>query len=218
VANSPVLAAGDDDLEAVEILDYDVSMRGIVVAHVQVVVGQPETTSESVDGVETMFPAVTVRSHGTSAGIVAAVGTGTWDLRTKVSTRTWSAIGEDETVDARMVGKHVHRERRDFWLAAEGHQTLDSAVLGLRAWRSRPGDARSLQVWLDGHPHPIELVHGGSELLGTMPAIRYEGMFRSRVPVRAWLSNDAARVPLRAEAPTDFGVVRVELVGYECRC
>jgi len=36
--------------------------------------------------------------------------------------------------------------------------------------------------------------------------------------VRAWLSNDAARVPLRAEAPTDFGVVRVELVGYECRC
>jgi hypothetical protein len=47
------------------------------------------------------------------------------------------------------------------------------------------------------------------------PAIRYDGMVEGEIPMTAWVSDDAARVPLKLVAQSRWGEIAVELVDYQ---
>jgi hypothetical protein len=40
-------------------------------------------------------------------------------------------------------------------------------------------------------------------------------MVQDRIPITAWLSDDAARVPLKLVAQSPWGEIAVELVDYQ---
>jgi len=114
-----------------------------------------------------------------------------------------------------------------------GERVYDThSVMGaLRAWEPAEGTRAYFYAVSGRRLYRVQIAHAGTATiktsLGRYSAVRIEGtatrLRRSLSPNKQrkprqftlWLSDDANRVPLRVEARTEYGAVKVELVDYE---
>lgn len=104
------------------------------------------------------------------------------------------------------------------------------AALGaLRAWHAAAGERVFFYALSGRRLYRIDLTYRGTETirtaLGDQPAVRMDGvgtrLHRSLKPssrkprqFTVWFSDDDLRIPLRVEALTEYGDVRVDITGY----
>ena len=188
-----------------ESMVYEIAFRGLRVARVQVAVGQPGW----VDGQR----AIIVKSRGVTDGIVALLGDLDWQLETTIDLERGTPLRTTEEAVVTFRGK-TERHRDD---TTSPTHTVHSAVTVLRGWRSAPGQAAQLELRIADARMGVELHDAAREFLDETgkPAVRYDGVARSKFPFKIWLSDDTARVPLRVETSTKWGAIEVELVEYD---
>jgi len=184
---------------------FAVGFRGLEVGRVQVAVGRA-------GWVETR-PAIIVRSRGETSGLLALIGELTWEMATTIDLEdgTPLRVVEDSHLVFRGKPEDHHRDRT----TPEAH-SIHSAATGLRGWRSTVGQRVRFEMRIDAAHLDVDLRDAGRELLASAgkPAVRYEGVARSKFPFKLWISDDAARVPLLLRASTKWGAVTVELIEY----
>ena len=186
-----------------ELMELEVSLRGIKVGHVQTAVGWPGV----VDG----HRAVIVRSRGKTDGLLALIGDITWELTSTIDLDSGAALSsvEEAWVD---FGGEQHHERQP---SHEGEHDLHATVAAVRGWRSKPGDRSELACAIGGAHLSLAMWHVGRAFAAHQPAIRYDGTVADEFPIAAWISDDAARVPLRFTAQSPWGEIAVDLVDYQ---
>ncbi len=188
-----------------EAMVYDVSFRGIHVGSVQVAIGKPGWIDDR--------PAVIVRSHGATEGVLALIGDLDWQLATTIDLDTGMVLQvvEDATVTFNGRTETSHHDRKH-----ESLHSIHSAAAALRGWRSAPAQEEHFHVRIDDATLGIAIHEAAHELLpsGDKPAVRYDGVAHEKFPFEVWVSDDAARVPLRMRTATRWGEVIVELVEY----
>lgn len=190
-----------------EAMEYQVSLRGVTVGRVQVAVGQPGW----VDG----HRAIIVRSRGTSAGFLSLVSNLRWELTTTLDLTTGVPLHEIEESWLQAAGEPEHDRTDHDWHGSE--YNLHAAAGALRAWHSQLGARIAFEVQIDQADLEVELWDAAREYVQSahQPAVRYDGIARSKYHFSVWISDDAARVPLLLRTDTKWGAVAVELVGYD---
>ena len=188
-------------------MEYQVSLRGIQVARMAVAIGEP--------GFVDNHPAIIMRSRATSGGILSMIGSLTWELTTTIDTSTGLPLSEHEVVDVEFAGKHEHQDETRNWSAGDTRLNVHSAAGVLRAWRSQLGDTKALDVSIESAYIDLALADVGREFAVNQPAVRYAGKARGQYPATLWVSDDAARVPLRMVADSKWGEIEVILGSYE---
>lgn len=211
-----------------ELVEYEVRLRGILVGRVQVAVGNRGV----VDG----RPAVVVRSRAVAAGTADLLAEFRWELTTTIDIDTGCALDEEEDLALQIPGKDrvTETSKRAFSIARSGsagprsagegrgegsidscHRNPHSAAGSLRGWRSQQGATAHLPVHFDRQLIDVNLTDAGREMVGSTPAVRYEGTLRGKHEVTVWISDEEGRVPLRMRSGSKLGDVDVTLVSYE---
>jgi hypothetical protein len=192
-----------------ERMEYEVTALGTVFGRIQTGVGVPGL----VDG----RPTLIVRSRGSTTGVLDLLGQLNWEMTTTIDLAAGYAVYETEdlTTTRRADGqqKRYHADR-PFALSAQYHNA-HSAIGVLRGWRSQVGDELRLDVHFGDDLLVIELRDVGREIIGTTPAVRYEGRAGGKWALTGWVSDDADRVPLRLRTETVVGAIQADLVRYE---
>jgi len=193
-----------------ESMIYQVRFRGLAVARVQVAIGR----AGWVDG----HRAVVVRAHGASDGVVAMLAEITWDLTTTLDLDGGYPRSHVEEASVLFQGKREHERRTRTWEPGDTKHDALSAAAWLRAWPARPDDRGELAVEIAGADFTVELWRAGREMVEApkpMAAVRYDGRIEEDFHFAAWISDDAARVPLRLRTETKWGDVTGELLEYD---
>lgn len=187
-----------------ESMAFEVSFRGLRVARVQVAVGQP--------GVFQGRPSIIVKSHGVTDGLAALFGELDWTMSTTMDLEHGAPLLAEESAVVTVRGKTKTENER----FTDGTHTVHSAVCVLRGWQSAPAQSARTSMRIVDLVLDLEVHDVAREFLDSAgkPAVRYDGLARSRFPFKIWISDDTARVPLRAETSTKWGAVVVELVEY----
>jgi hypothetical protein len=160
-------------------------------------------------------PALIVRSRGKTEGVLALIGDLTWELSSTIDTRSGVPIEDHEEAWAELAGDKHHENHHRHWDGDESLHDIHSAVGAVRGWRSKPGDTTAFEVEIGGAHLDVSLWHTGRAFAVHQPAIRYDGTVEGEIPMTAWVSDDAARVPLKLVAQTKWGEIAVELVDYQ---
>jgi len=190
-----------------ETMEFKVALRGITVGLVQTAVGSPGVFEER--------RAINVRSRGKTDGLLQLLGDLTWELDSTVDLERGVPIWDHEEARAELAGHAEHHDRRQHWDADDRHHDIHSAVASIRNWKSAPGQRTELEVEIGGARFPVTMWHVGRAMAAHQPAIRYDGVAADQFAFSAWISDDAARVPLRLAARTQWGEITVELVDYQ---
>lgn len=190
-----------------EVMEYEVTLRGITVGRVQVAVGEPG----EIDGRR----AIIVKSGGASAGVVALLGELTWEMTTTIDLETGYALEEVETFSAVVAGTKKSDDTTHAWSHDDARHNLHSASAALRGWHSQIGERISLDVYVGGSTLDVWLDDVAREAVGDTPAVRYVGRALDTFDVSIWISDDEDRVPLRVTTETKFGDIGVALVRYD---
>src|SRR3954471_21491018 len=203
VAPPPAVA----QIDIPESLQYDVALRGMTVGHVVVSIGEPG----EVDGRR----AVVVRSSAKGGGALSLFSDLDWELETVVALDDTHALSEQEAVDVcPIVGDPIHEKNtRD--LAGSDDYNVPSAAEMIRAWHSRRGEDKSFDLRVSDIYLDVKLHDAAREMSAKLPAVRYDGIVRDKYPVSIWISDDAARVPLRMVSASKWGDIAVDLVAYD---
>ena len=104
-------------------------------------------------------------------------------------------------------------------------------LLALRGWEGPAGSTLSLEVFRSRFMwHTDVKIHGKDKqvtALGELPALRIDGITykvnrdgsrdkqSEQRDFKMWISDDDGRVPLRIDANTDYGDLKMEIVAYE---
>lgn len=187
-----------------ESMIYEISFRGFRVAQVQVAVGKP--------GWFEGRPAIIVKSHGETDGIISLLGDLDWELTTTIDLEHGTPIETKERAVVTFRGKtKTHEDTR-----RDGVHSVHSAATLMRGWRSVAGQRGNFDVRIDRARLAIAVTDAAREFLdrASKPAVRYDGVARDKYPFKVWLSDDAARVPLSLHTSTKWGAVAIELVEY----
>ena len=186
-----------------ESMVYEITFRGMRAARVQVAVGQPGW----IEG----RPSIIVKSHGETDGLVALIGELDWSLETTIDLERGTPLLTVEDAKVTFAGETEKIHER----STDGIHSIHSAIVALRGWRSLPNQQAALELDIADARLDIALHEGTRELLDTgKPAVRYDGVARSKFPFKMWISDDVARVPLRMQTATKWGNVAVELAEY----
>ena len=193
-----------------ELVEYEVKLHGLAIGRVQVAVG----TRGLYDG----RPSVIVRSRAVGAGLADVLGEFTWELTTTVDIDAGCAVEEDEDIAIEIATKRQHEHRTRKFKLETCRQNMHTSAGALRGWRSRPGAHAAVEVWFDDRPMPVTFTDAArvtiGTVLGSLPAVRYDGILRNVHSFSAWLSDDEARVPLLLRTGSKLGAVELELVSY----
>jgi hypothetical protein len=189
-----------------EHVEYEMKLAGMVVGRFQVAVGNRGV----VDG----RPSVIVRSKASLAGAGTILGNIDWELTTTVDIDTGFAIEQEETVSVDAVIKEGKNQSKKKWSVDERHHNAHSAAGALRGWFSAPGATDSLQIGLFDNHVPVSISDAAREMIDGKPAARYDGLLRNKHAFSVWVSDDAARVPLRLRSGSKIGEIEVALVDY----
>ncbi len=202
------LAAGSLAMEN-ELMEFRVSLRGVTFGFVQTAIGRPGW----VEG----HRAIIVRSRGQGDGLAALFGEITWELTTTLDLDSGMPIEDREEATMAFAGKHEHARDDHTWHDGDTRHDPHSAIGVIRAWSSHPGDRIELEVTVGGGHFEAALWDAGREYLATAhkPAVRYDGVADHDIKFAAWLSDDAARVPLAFHAESPIGVIAIDLVDYQ---
>lgn len=190
-----------------ELMEYEVSLRGITVGRVQVAVGEPG----ELDGRR----AIIVKSAGASAGVVTLLGELTWEMTTTIDLDTGYAVTENEKFTAVVAGTKKSDDNTRRWSPESTRHNLHSAAAALRAWQSQIGERSTTDVHIGGATIDVALIDAAREAVGNTPAVRYDGLAYDRFKLSIWISDDDDRVPLRVRTETKFGDITVLLVRYD---
>lgn len=191
-----------------ELVEYEVRLRGILVGRVQVAVGNR--------GVVNGRPAVVVRSRAVAAGTADLLAEFRWELTTTIDIDTGCALDEEEDLALQIPGKNRVTETSKRTFTLEGcRRNPHSAAGSLRGWRSQQGATAHLPVHFDRQLIDVNLTDAGREMVGSTPAVRYEGTLRGKHQVTTWISDEEGRVPLRMRSGSKLGDIDVTLVSYE---
>src|SRR3569623_540662 len=190
-----------------ETMEFRISVRGVTMGEVQTAIGEP--------GVVEGRRAVIVRSRGKTDGILKLFGDITWELTSTIDLARGQPIEDREEAWVAFAGQKDHADDRHHWDADDRGHDVHSAVGVVRGWRSRPGDRSELEAVIGGAHLDVALWHVGHAFMAHPPALRYDGMVRGEWPISAWVSDDAARVPLRLVAQSPWGEIAVDLVDYQ---
>src|SRR5688500_6358379 len=190
-----------------EVMEYQGSLRGVMVGRVQVAVGQPGW----VDG----RPSIIVRSRGTTAGFLTILAKVTWELTTTLDMITGLPLRELDEAWIEERGEEPEHERSE--REGSSQYNVHAAAGALRGWRSREGQRASLEVMIDGQRIEVDLWDAAREYLASakQPAVRYDGIALDKYHFSIWISNDEARVPLLLRTQSKIGEIAIELVSYE---
>jgi hypothetical protein len=188
-----------------ESMEIAVELRGITVGRVQVAVGQP--------GLIEGRPAIIVRSRAVSAGLVALIGDLSWELTTALDLELGHPLTEHEELHLAVPGRRAEHETHD--RTRPSGLNVHAVAGQLRAWRSQPGERLQTEVTFADFSLELDLTDTGRALVGKLPAVRYEGKLKDRFPIRLWISDDEARVPLRMIVDSKIGTFSAELVDYD---
>ena len=180
---------------------FEISLRGLRVARVQVAVGQPGWFEGK--------RAIIVKSHGETDGLVALLGELDWTLETTIDLEHGRPI---RTVEDAVITFRGKTETNHDISTSETH-SIHSAVCALRGWRSSPNQHAELDLDIADAGIELALHEAGHDWIDK-PAVRYEGLAFGKFPFKIWLSDDTARVPLRMQTATKWGQIVVELVEY----
>lgn len=186
-----------------ETMEFEISLRGMKVGRVQTAIGWPGT----VEG----HRAVIVRSRGKTDGLLALIGDLTWELTSTIDLDSGIPVTAIEEAWVEFGGEK-HHERHDI---GEGVRDIHATVGAVRGWRSKPGDRSELTCSIGGAHLSVALWEAGRGFAAHEPAVRYDGVVEDQFPIAAWVSDDAARVPLRLTAQTPWGEIAVDLVDYQ---
>lgn len=104
-------------------------------------------------------------------------------------------------------------------------------LIALRSWEGAPGSALNLEVFRSRYLWHVDIHIAKKERLttdlGDFPALRFDAHAYkldrkgAKFPnsderdFSIWISDDDGRVPLKLAAKTDYGDVKMEIVGYE---
>src|SRR3954467_11457374 len=190
-----------------ETMDFRIALRGVTVGEVQTAIGQPGI----VDGRR----AIIIRSRGKTDGILQLFGDITWELTSTIDLARGQPIEDHEEAWMVFAGQKDHANDHHHWDADDPGHDIHSCVGLVRGWRSKPGDRSELEVMIGGAHLDVALWHVGHAFPAHQPAIRYDGVVRGQWPISAWVSDDAARAPLRLTAQSPWGEITVDLVDYQ---
>jgi hypothetical protein len=112
-----------------------------------------------------------------------------------------------------------------------GLHDLNSFLVLMRSWDAAPGAQATVDVMRSRFAWRTQVAVGGYETvvteLGDMPCVRLDGVSRRLArgggldagsatrQYSMWISDDADRVPVLLVAHSDYGDIRMEIVGYQ---
>jgi hypothetical protein len=211
-----------------EAMEYRVSFRGMSVATVQVAVGRigwldeidPRPPQRAWHGPQATphHRALQIVSRGHTVGLMTLLGDIDWSLETMLDLDAGRGVQSVEEATIVLAGERDHDKQTRRWGSGDVFDDLHSAAAKFRAWNPRAGERLRLEVHIDRAHLRVEAWPAGREVISAprpMPAIRYEGIAAEKARFAVWLSDDAARVPLRLRAESKWGSIAVDLVEYE---
>lgn len=212
-----------------EAMEYKVAFRGVSVASVVVEVGTIAPLAQHAAlaadrGQPTYLPpppphrTLTVTSRGRTAGLMSLLGDIDWRLETTLDLDAGRGVEGVEESTIVIAGNRDHDKQTRRWYQGAMFDDLHTAAAKLRAWQPLPGQRLQLVVRVDRLYLDTELWRAGREVISAprpMPAIRYEGTVSGRARFAVWISDDAARVPLRLRAHSKVGEIDVDLAEYD---
>ena len=189
-----------------EQIEYEMKLAGLTVGRFQIAVGNRGV----IDGRQ----AVIVRSSANLAGAGTLLGEMSWDLTTTIDIESGYAIEQTESVAIDSALRTGHQESKKKWSIDEHRHNAHSAAGVLRGWFTAPGANDAVEVSLFESLVPVTIADAARESVDDRPAVRYDGMLRSKHAFSVWVSDDTSRVPLRLRAGSKIGNVEVDLVDY----
>lgn len=198
-----------------ERIAFELTFRGIGVGLVETTVGQPGRYDDRT--------AVIIQSRATGTGVVEMITNYIGELTTTADFAEGFALAMRKEEWFEVLGKPHHDDYERTYPRDEQVHDLHTGIHAIRAWRSRPGDRAKITLTVAAKKLDLELVDAGRAIhpYRNTPAVRYTGAFdcgcegeNDMVPFTLWISDDAARVPLRIHAKTRWGTARAELAAY----
>lgn len=185
-----------------EEMEYDIAFRGMRVGSAHITVGEPYAS----DGHRVLAAHV----HAQSSGLVALLSSITYDLTTTIDLDTGEAVTYSEDTAVEFRSKHMEEHHEE----SSTHSVL-SAGAALRAIPADDAD-HELALDIDGAHIALQLhVATRAHVAGhNVPAVRIDGVAEGEHRFHIWLSDDAARVPLRVVTSTEWGDVDAKLLDY----
>jgi len=190
-----------------ETMEFRIALRGVTMGEVQTAIGRPGEVGGK--------RAVIVRSRGKTDGILKLFGDITWELTSTIDVARGEPIEDREEAWVEFAGQKDHADERHQWNDDDRRHDIHSLVGVVRGWHSKPEDRSELEVEIGGAHLDVALWHVGRAFMAHEPAVRYDGIVRDEFPISAWVSDDAARVPLRLVAQSPWGEISVDLVDYQ---
>jgi hypothetical protein len=214
VSPKPVTNAGRRAEPAVfavpgEAMEYQVSLRGIVVGRVRVAIGEP--------GIYEGKRSIIVRSRGITDGVLSMIGKINYELKSTLDLDRGLPIENEEESWVEIAGTKEHEKATEMWSDDESQHDIHSAVGRFRGWRSTLGDTIELAVDIGGANLQLEASHAKREYVprAKVYAVRYDGVIVSEYAFSAWVSDDPSRVPLKFATSSKWGAIVAELVWYQ---
>ena len=218
-----------------ERLRYDLRFRGVVLAEMNMAVGEP--------GVIAGREVVVVRSRAATAGVVGLAGMRASESATSwIDRRTGGVLERHTRVDdngdvrafklrfspgvAEIVRIAANGDASPGWDQTTPADRIiydNQGILGLlRGWRPAPGTTASYWALTDRILNRHVARYSGAEIISTATrharADRYDadiyspsGYRRENQSYRIWITADDRRTPLRMEIPHRFGRLILEL-------
>jgi hypothetical protein len=187
-----------------ESMVYELTFRGMPVGRVRVAVGQPGWVNGR--------PSIIVKSHGETDGVAAMIGELDWQLETTIDLERGIPLLtiEDAVITFRGETEKEHQRSTD------AIHSIHSAASVIRGWRSAPNQQATFEMRIADAELSIQIHEAAREFLDSAgkPAVRYDGIVRRKYSYQLWISDDAARVPLRLQTATKWGDVSIDLVEY----
>jgi hypothetical protein len=192
-----------------EQLIYHIKFRGVRIGRFRVAVGRPGRIAGK--------RVVIVRSVVESSGLLAIVRDLWWRLETTVDLDGGYPIRSVSELSAVVDGRQENERRERDWRYSKALHNLHSAVGALRGWSPKLGDKVGMRLTVGGS-FRIELMLAAREYAAWAgaPTLRIEGKTRLGRGFRftVWVTDDAARLPLKLTTETAWGEMSVELVSY----
>jgi len=189
-----------------EHVEYEMKVASLTVGRFQVAVGNRGV----IDG----RPAVIVRSRAALAGMGSLLGNLDWELTTTIDIDSGFAIAQDEEVTIDAPGVHEHEKSTQTWSISDAHHNPHSAAGALRGWFTAPGAHDELDIDVVDTTVPVTIADAARDMVGTTPAVRYDGLLRNKHSFSVWVSDDSARVPIRMRTGSKIGTIEAEMVDY----
>ena len=208
-------------------MEYRISFRGMTMATVQVAMGRIHWLDDMIGlpmvdaATRLRMPhhrALAIHSRGHTVGLLTLLGDIDWKLETTLDLDAGRGVTSAEEATVVLAGVRDHGKKNRHWGAGDIFDDLHSAAAKLRAWNPKPGERLRLEVHIDEAQLRVEAWLAGREVISAprpMPAIRYEGIADDKARFAVWISDDAARVPLRLRAESKWGAIGCDLVEYE---